>query len=89
MTVTTASAPRRAATTSVFAGLLLRYIAGQIEDAPWRQFMQAVDAEGATTQERVALAAFVHDLVADHGPDGLKLPDSAEIQDVLGVSRAA
>lgn len=63
--------------------LFARYVAGQIDDPFWDQFMSVLDANGTPAEERVALATFFNDAVAELGPDGVKMPVEAEVKELI------
>ena len=63
--------------------LFARYVAGQIADPFWDQFMNVLDANGTPAEERVALAAFFNDAFAELGPDGVKMPVEAEVKELI------
>ena len=63
--------------------LFARYVAGQIADPFWDQFMQVLDANETPPAERLALAAFLNDAFFDLGPDTIKMPQSKEMKDLL------
>ena len=63
--------------------LFARYVAGQIEDPFWDQFMQVLDANDTPPAERLALAAFLNDAFFDLGPDTITMPKSEELRDLL------
>ena len=63
--------------------LFARYVAGQIDDPFWDQFMQVLDANETPPAERMALAAFLNDAFFDLGPDSVKMPRSEEMRELL------
>ena len=63
--------------------LFARYVAGQIDDPFWDQFMQVLDANETPPAERLALAAFLNDAFFDLGPDTVKMPRSEEMKELL------
>lgn len=63
--------------------LFARYVAGQIDDPFWDQFMQVLDANETPPAERLALAAFLNDAFFDLGPGSVKIPHSKEIKELL------
>lgn len=63
--------------------LFARYVAGQIDDPFWDQFMQVLDANETPPAERMALAAFLSDAFFDLGPDTVKMPRSEEMRELL------
>lgn len=63
--------------------LFARYVAGQIDDPFWDQFMQVLDANETPPAERMALAAFLNDAFFDLGPDAVKMPRSEEMKELL------
>ncbi len=65
--------------------LFARYVAGQIEDPFWDQFMQVLDANETTPQERLALAAFFNDAFAELKPEQVRMPKSEEVRELLTV----
>lgn len=69
--------------------LFRRYVAGQITQTSWEQFMQLFDAETITTEERVALAAFFSDALAEQASQEVKWPKLDEVEELLGHARAA
>ena len=62
--------------------LFARYVAGQIDDPFWDQFMQVLDANETPPAERLALAAFLNDAFFDLGPDTVKMPQAKEINEL-------
>lgn len=57
-------------------GLFAKYVAGQIEEPLWKKFMSALDANESKPSERLALIAFMHDVLtspAGHGKQRLEL----------------
>lgn len=63
--------------------LFVRYVAGQIEDPFWDQFMQVLDANETSPEERLALAAFFNDAFSELEPDTVKASAHAEIHEML------
>ncbi len=63
--------------------LFARYVAGQIDDPFWDQFMQVLDANETPPAERLALAAFLNDAFFDLGLDSVKMPQSEEMKALL------
>lgn len=63
--------------------LFARYVAGQIEDSFWDQFMQVLDANDTPPQDRLAFAAFFNDAVSVMEPGAVKPPHSQELADLL------
>ncbi len=61
--------------------LFVRYVAGQIDDPFWDQFMQVLDANDTPPAERLALAAFLSDAFFDLGFD--TMPESKEMKKLL------
>jgi hypothetical protein len=68
--------------------LFARYVAGQISEKTWQAFTEVMDAIEAS-EERVALAAFLDDAIADLGTDAIKLPKQAEVESVVKSVRWA
>ena len=68
--------------------LFRRYIAGQIQQTSWEQFMHLFDAEAITTDERVALAAFFCDALAEMEPDDVHWPAINEVDELFLASAA-
>lgn len=66
--------------------LFARYVAGQIDEPFWDQFMQVLDANGTPPDERLALAAFFNDAFAELEPTDVKIPAFSEVQDVLAMT---
>ena len=63
--------------------LFARYVAGQIADPFWDQFMQVLDANETPPAERLALVAFLNDAFFDLGPDSVKMPQTEEMKALL------
>lgn len=63
--------------------LFARYVAGQIDDPFWDQFMQVLDANDTPPDERLALAAFFNDAFAELEPSAVKLPRHGEVEELL------
>lgn len=63
--------------------LFVRYVAGQIEDPFWDQFMQVLDANETSPEERLALAAFFNDAFSELEPDTVKVAAHAELHEML------
>ena len=63
--------------------LFARYVAGQIDDPFWDQFMQVLNVNETPPAERLALAAFLNDAFFDLGPDSIKMPQSKEMRTLL------
>ncbi len=60
----------------MLGGLFAKYMAGQIDEPLWKKFMSAVDAKESTPRERMALIAFMHDVLtspAGRGKQRLQL----------------
>ncbi|MFQ5569178.1 MAG: hypothetical protein ACE5G0_05860 [Rhodothermales bacterium] len=76
---------RPAAPLSPLPFLFARYVAGQIKDPFWDQFMQVLDANDTPPAERLALAAFLNDAFFDLGPDTVSMPKSEEVRDLLAA----
>ncbi len=74
---------RPAAPLSPMPLLFARYVAGQISDPFWDQFMKVLDANDTPPAERLALAAFLNDAFFDLGPETVTMPKSVEAQDLL------
>lgn len=68
--------------------LLNRYIVGQITDASWQRVMNLLDVPDATSQERLALAAFFRDAIVELGADSVKIPKRGEVESLLDVTRS-
>ena len=47
----------------LLSGLFARYIAGEIEEPLWKRFLSALDAIETRPRERMALIAFMHDVL--------------------------
>lgn len=62
--------------------LFARYVAGQIEEPFWDQFMQVLDANDTPPEERLALAAFFSDAFASLGPN-VNIPKFDEVRALL------
>lgn len=72
---------------SALSILFARYVAGQIGDPAWAQIMDVLDADGATLDERVALAYFISDAWSELGPYIIEVPKADEVQDMLKQMR--
>ena len=68
--------------------LFARYVAGQIDEPFWDQFMQVLDANDTPPADRLALAAFFSDAFADLGAD-VQIPPFAEVQELLSEVAAS
>lgn len=68
--------------------LFARYVAGQIEDPFWDQFMQVLDANDTPADDRLALAAFFNDAFAELEPSEVKLPRHGEVEELLREVRS-
>ena len=64
------------------------YVSGRIDETPWKQLMQVLDASEATGHEREALAGFFADAVTELEPNMLKLPRAEEASEFLTLMRA-
>ncbi len=69
--------------------LLARYVNGEIADRFWRRLMRTFDADEITTEERLALARFVNDLLSERGPRVVNIPRLEETTALLLATRAA
>ena len=69
--------------------LFARYVSGQIDDMPWSNLMDAIDADALSSQERMAMAEFFSDALEEFGPDAMSIPKLDEMQDLLTQTRAA
>ena len=74
---------RPAAPLAPMPSLFARYVAGQIADPFWDQFMQVLDANDTPPAERLALAAFLNDAFFELGLDTIKMPQSDEVKELL------
>ena len=74
--------------TTVFPVLLMRYLSGQIAENTWQRFMSIVDSKVTSQKERIALARFFNELVAEQGPEVSNMPKESEIEDLLENIRA-
>lgn len=68
--------------------LFRRYVAGQIRQTSWEQFMHLFDAEAITTDERVALASFFCDALSEMESDDVHWPAGDEVEELLLASAA-
>ena len=73
--------------TSSFPVLLARYMHGDIPDTMWTRLMRLFDADGVTAPERMALARFVNELVAEGLDKSLQVPREEEVKDLLDDTR--
>lgn len=69
--------------------LFRRYVAGQITQTSWEQFMHLFDAETITPDERIGLAAFFRDALAEMEPEEVEWPVVSEVEELLTSARAA
>ena len=65
--------------------LFARYVAGQIAQAQWDAFADALDEADASADERAAFASFYLD--ASETGEEIKLPKPNEVEDLLGAMR--
>lgn len=72
---------------SSFPVLLARYVQGDINDSMWKRLMTLLDADGVTEPERMALARFVNEVVAENGQKSLFVPREEEVKDLLSETR--
>lgn len=68
---------------SAMPHLFARYVAGQIDDPFWDQFMQVLDDNETSPEERLALAAFFNDAFSELEPDTVKASASVEVHEIL------
>ena len=68
--------------------LFRRYVAGQIRQTSWEQFMHLFDAEAITADERVALAAFFCDALSEMESEEVHWPACDEAEELLLASAA-
>ena len=60
----------------MLGGLFVKYMAGQIDEPLWKKFISALDAKESKPLERMALIAFMHDVLASpsgHDEQGAQL----------------
>lgn len=69
--------------------LFARYVRGEIGDTIWSRLMQLLDDDDVTRTERLALARFVNEVVAEGGPAALLVPMEDEARALLGDIRPA
>ena len=67
--------------------LFARYVRGEIGDSIWSNLMHLLDGEDVTSNERLALARFVNEVVAESGPAALFVPRDDEARDLLDEIR--
>ena len=67
--------------------LFARYVRGEIGDTIWANLMRLLDDGDVTTAERLALARFMNEVVAEGGPSALFVPVEAEARSLLGDTR--
>lgn len=72
---------------AVLPGLFLRYVTGDITEASWNAFMDALDTCDASRQEREAFARFYNDALSDLGPDAVRVPKLDELSDLIRTTR--
>ena len=77
------------ASSSALPRLLTHYMMGRIADTTWHQLMSLFDADAVSSQERLALARFVNDLLDDPGPKTFAIPRLDEAQELLTETRMA
>lgn len=65
--------------------LFARYVAGQIAQAQWDAFADALDEADASADERAAFASFY--LEASATGEEIKLPKPNEVEDLLSAMR--
>lgn len=78
-----------ALTLSTLPFLFRRYVTGQINQTSWEQFMHLFDAEAITSDERVGLAAFFRDALAEMESEEMEWPALGEVEELLTYARAA
>ena len=54
--------------------LLTKYVAGEIQDGPWSQFMELIDGDAISSTERHAIAVFYADAISDLGAENVMFP---------------
>ncbi len=69
--------------------LFARYVRGEIGDSIWSRLMHLLDDDDVTSNERLALARFVNEVVAEGGPSSLFVPMEDEARALLGDIRPA
>ncbi|NNE70855.1 MAG: hypothetical protein HKN29_10905 [Rhodothermales bacterium] len=67
--------------------LLNLYMQGHISEKVWKRVMRLMDSQNATKQERMALARYVRDVVAETGVASLNMPRVTELSDMLAHVR--
>ena len=65
--------------------LFARYVRGEIGDAIWSRLMLLLDDGDVTGAERLALASFVGELIAEAGPSALAL--LGDVRPITGIRR--
>ena len=75
------------ATTPSFSHLLARYMNGQIAETAWKKLMGVFDAEGVTSDERMAYARFMNELLAERQKSAVSIPARDEMTDLLAHVR--
>jgi len=69
--------------------LLARYVNGQIADISWKKLMHVFDRAEMTSPERLALARFVNDLLAERRDNSINVPKLKETRALLKETRIA
>ena len=63
--------------------LLNLYVAGQISERQWKRMSRLLDSDKVNKAERMALAHYVRDVVAESGAASLNMPKVGELGDML------
>ncbi|NQV71971.1 hypothetical protein HQ496_02525 [bacterium] len=71
-----------------FSSLLARYMRGQIGETAWKKLMTAFDAEGVTSNERMAYARFMNEMLTERAQPSLNIPVGDEMAGLLVETRA-
>ena len=87
--MSTLTAPRPTLLPSFLPDLFVHYITGQLNEPSWSRLTQALDFNSgeATSEERLAMAAFFDDAALEGDFDDFDLPDADEVQDLLSETR--
>ena len=85
----TLTAPQHTLLPSFLPDLLIQYITGQINEPSWSRLTEALDfgAGEATSEERMAMAAFFDDAALEGDIEDFDLPDTDEVEDLLSETR--